>query len=150
MPEDRDALIAHYHATRRDLMTALDGLDDAAMLDATIDGWSVTDHLAHLALWADIRAGEVTRISAGYESAYRLTPEQDDAFNAIAHEARRGWSPEQARWELEQARTRLLDALTRATPRGLQADRYGSAGLRSDHESEHAGWIRRWRSERGI
>lgn len=150
MPEDRDALIAHYHAMRRDLMTALDGLDDAAMVEPTIDGWSVTDHLLHLALWADIRASEVERISAGHESAYRLTPEQDAALNAIAYEARRGLSPVQARWELDTARVRLLDALTRASPRALEPERYGEAGLKSHHEAEHAGWIRRWRSERGI
>ncbi len=150
MPEDRDALIAHYHAMRRELMAAIDGLDDAALTDASLDGWSVTDHLSHLALWAGIRAEEVTRISAGHESAYRITPEQDAALNAIAYEARRGWSPAQARWELEQARARLLDALTHATPRGLEPERYGEAGLRSDHESQHAAWIRRWRDERGI
>ena len=50
MPEDRDALIAHYHATRRDLLAAIEGLDDDALIDASIDGWSVKDHLAHLAL----------------------------------------------------------------------------------------------------
>jgi len=148
--EDRDELIDHYHAMRRDLLAAVEGLEDTTLLDASIDGWSVKDHLAHLALWTDIRAAEVTRISAGHDSAYRLTPAQDDTFNVIAYEARREWSLAQARWELEQARAKLLDALTHATPRGLDASHYGSAGLRSHHESEHAAWIRRWRTEHGI
>ena len=150
MTEDRDALLQHYHAMRRELMTAVEGLSDDAMVETTIDGWSVKDHLAHLALWTDARAAEAARISAGHESAFRLTPEQEAAFSAIAYEARRDLSITQARWELETARGRLLDAITNATPRGLDPSLYGEAGLRSSHEAQHAAWIRRWRAERGI
>jgi hypothetical protein len=120
------------------------------MSEPSLDGWSVKDHLAHLALWDDIRAGEVTRISAGHDSAWRMTGGQDEAYNALAHDLRLSLSVEQARWELATSRQRLLDAIAQATERGLDPSLYGEAGLRSGHEAEHTGWIRRWRGEKGV
>lgn len=148
--EDRDDLLRRYRESRVRLLAAIDGLTDEQMSDTSIDGWSVNDHLAHLALWDDMRAGEVERITAGHESAWKMTDEQDEAHNAVGYELRRGMSPAQARWELETSRRKLLDAITAATPRALDASRYGAAGLRSDHEDQHAGWIERWRQERGF
>ncbi|MQC47768.1 MAG: hypothetical protein DWG77_01605 [Chloroflexi bacterium] len=149
MPEDRDALVAHYRQMQDDVRDAIDGLTNEQMTEATIDGGSVKDHLAHLALWHEIRASEVTRISSGYESAWRLTDAQTEAFNATMYELRRDFSLSQAKWELTQARERLFAALAQANVRGLNGALYGEAGLRSEHEAEHAGWIRRWRAERG-
>jgi hypothetical protein len=108
----------------------------------------VKDHLVHLALWDDVRASEVTRISAGYESAWRMSGGQDEAYNALGHGLRVGLSLEQARWELATSRERLLEAIASATEAGLDGARYGEAGLRSTHEAEHTGWIKRWRGER--
>jgi hypothetical protein len=150
MAEDRDDLLALYLRTAQEVDDAVAGLTDEQLTDPSLDGWSVKDHLAHLALWHAIRADEVTRISAGYDSAWRMTHEQDDAFNQMSHELRVGLPLEQVRWELDTARQRLIDAIANATPEGLDASRYGEAGLRSLHESEHAGWIRRWREQRGI
>ena len=150
MAEDRDALLQHYRQAREGLLAAIHGLSDELMTDPSLDGWSVKDHLAHLALWDDIRAGEVARISAGHDSAWRMTPDQDEAFNALGHALRLALPLDQVRWELATSRQRLLDAISSATPRGLDASRYGEAGLRSSHEAEHAGWIRRWREDRGI
>ena len=56
---------------------------------------------------------------------------------------------DQVRWELDRAHRRLMDALAGATETGLDASRYGEAGLRSGHAREHAGWIRDWRAARG-
>src|SRR5687767_12754003 len=103
------------------------------MAEPSLDGWSVKDHLAHLALWDDIRASEVERISAGHESAWRMTGDQDEAYNAMSHALRAGLSLAQARWELTTSRQRLLDAIAAASPRGLDGSLYGEAGLRSGH-----------------
>lgn len=73
MPNDRDALLDHYRKTRADLLAAIDGLGDEAMSEPSLDGWSVKDHLLHLASWDDIRAQEVARISAGHDSAWRMS-----------------------------------------------------------------------------
>src|SRR5919206_2147373 len=150
MAEDRDALLHHYRQMREELLTAIDGLSDELLTEPSLDGWSVKDHLAHIALWDDLRAGEVARISAGYDSAWRMTDDQAEAYNALGHPLRRALSPDQVRWELATSRQRLLDAISAATPRGLDGSLYGEAGLRSDHEAAHAGWIKRWRGERGI
>ena len=149
MAEDREDLLRHYRVSRVMMLAALDGLTDEQMSETTIDGWAVKDHLAHLALWDDIRAAEVARISAGFESAWKMTGNQDEEHNATGYELRRSMSAAQARWELDQSRRRLLDAITAATPEALDQSRYGAAGLRSQHEDQHAGWIARWRSEKG-
>lgn len=150
MDEDKDALLEHYRRMRDDLLAAIRGLSDDLMTEPSLDGWSVKDHLAHLALWDDIRADEVARISAGHDSAWRMTDEQDAAYNALGYTLRLPLSLEQVRWELATSRRRLLEAIASATPRGLDASRYGEAGLHSTHETQHAGWIRRWREERGV
>lgn len=149
MAEDRAALSEHYRAMRRELASAFAGLSDAQLLDASLDGWSVVDHLAHIAMWDEIRAAEVRRISAGQGSAWRMSGDQDNVFNELSYELRRQFTVEQARWELQQTETALLDALAAATDRGLDASLYGEAGLISHHATEHAGWIRRWRNEKG-
>src|SRR5712692_5361969 len=150
MAEDRDALLQHYRQMREDLLSAIHGLSDALMTEPSLDGWSVKDHLAHLALWDDLRASEVARISAGHDSAWRMTGEQDAAYNAVGYALRLPLSLDQVRWELATSGQRLLDAIASATPRGLDGSLYGEAGLRSEHEAAHTGWIRRWRGERGI
>jgi uncharacterized damage-inducible protein DinB len=134
---------------RSELLSAIEGLSDDLMSEPSLDGWSVKDHLAHLALWDDIRAREVARISAGHDSAWRMSGEQDAAYNALGHVLRRALSLDQVRWELATSRQRLVDAISSATQRGLDGSRYGEAGLRSTHEAAHMEWIRRWRDLKG-
>ena len=150
MAEDREELLRRYRESRAKLLAAIESLTDEQMSEPSLDGWAVKDHLAHIALWDDIRADDVERISAGFESAWKMTDDQNDAHNATGYELRRSMSAAQARWELENSRRKLLDAITAATPAALDPTRYGGADLRSDHEDEHAGWIARWRGEKGI
>lgn len=150
MSEDRDALLHHYRRSREELLSAIDGLSDELMTEASLDGWSVKDHLAHIAVWDDLRVAEVVRISAGHDSAWRMTDEQGDAYNVLAYDLRRALSLEQVRWELAASRQRLLDAISSATARGLDGSLYGDAALRSSHESTHVPWIKRWRQEKGV
>jgi uncharacterized damage-inducible protein DinB len=147
MPEDKQSLLDHYRTTRDALLAAIDGLTDAQFTDRTLDGWSVKDHLAHIATWDDVRASEVERISAGHATAWPLG-EPADSYNPIAYELRKDLSVAQVRWELDTTRRKLLDAIAAATPRGLDQSLYGDAGLLSHHEELHTGWIRRWRAER--
>ncbi|MEZ4554469.1 MAG: DinB family protein [Dehalococcoidia bacterium] len=149
MTDHRAELTGHYRAMRQELLDAIDGLSDEQLLDPSLDGWSVRDHLVHLAMWDEIRASEVARISAGYESAWRMTEEDDATFNAIGHRSRSVMPVAQARWELDTSHQRLIEAIEGATPRALDASLYGEAGLRSRHGAEHASWIRRWRAEHG-
>ena len=150
MAQDKEQLLKHYQGTRAELLEAIEGLGDELMTERTLDGWSVKDHLAHLAVWDEIRAVEVSRISAGHDSAWRMTGEQDEAYNALTYDLRRDLSLEQVRWELETSRQKLLDAIASASPRALDGSLYGEAGLISGHEAQHTGWIRRWRGEKGV
>jgi hypothetical protein len=150
MPEDKQALIQHFGDMRRDLLAAIEGLTDDQLTEPTLDGWSVKDHLAHLALWDDLRAGEVTRISAGFDSAWRMTDGQADIYSDLAYRLCRDLSLAQVRWELDTSHQRLLDALSAASNRGLDASLYGEAALPSTHEAQHTAWMTSWRSEQGI
>ncbi len=150
MTEDKEGLLQHYLQTREELLSSIEGVRDTLLTEPSLDGWSVKDHLAHVALWDDIRAGEVVRISTGHESAWRMTNEQDEAYNALAHDLRLSLSLNQVRWELETSRQRLLTAISSGTARGLDGSLYGEAGLRSLHEAVHTRWIKRWRGEKGV
>jgi uncharacterized damage-inducible protein DinB len=119
MPEDREALLQHYRETRKDLLVAIDGLSDDQLSERSLDGWSVKDHLAHLALWDDVRAQEVERISAGQATAWQMSGEQDALYNALGYDMRANLTPAQVRWELERSRPRLLEAIAAASDRGL-------------------------------
>lgn len=149
MAEDREDLLRHYRESRARLLAAIDGLTDEQMSEHSLDGWAVKDHLAHLAVWDDMRAAEVERIAAGHASAWTMTDKQDEDLNAMTYEMRRGLSAAQARWELDNSRRRLLDAIAAAPPDALDPSRYGTAPLRGDHEGQHTAWIERWRGERG-
>jgi uncharacterized damage-inducible protein DinB len=150
MAEDKEELLQHYRRGRDELLSAIDGLSDEQMSEPSLDGWSVKDHLAHVALWDDLRAMEVERVSAGHEAAWKFSDAGDDAFNDVGYELRRDMSAAQARWELERSSRRLLDAISEAKPRALDGSLYGSAALRTSHQLDHAGWIKRWRTDKAI
>ncbi len=149
MAEDRNELLQHYRQMRAELLTAIEGLDDEVLTEPSLDGWSVKDHLAHIALWDDLRASDVIRISAGYDSAWRMSGEQDAVYSALGHDLRQGLTLDQIRWELMTSHQRLLDAIASASARGLDASLYGEAALRSTHEAVHTTWIMRWRRGNG-
>jgi uncharacterized damage-inducible protein DinB len=150
MSEDREALLHHYRTMRAELLAAVDGLSDESMSEPSLDGWSVKDHLGHLALWDEMRAREFERISAGHDSACKMNGEQDAAYTAMGYDLRRGLSLAQVRWEFETSRQKLLDAIAAATTRGLDGSLYGEAPVRSTHEAQHAGWIKEWRAKKGM
>ena len=150
MSETREVLLKHYREIWDDLRVAIDGLSDEQLSDPSLDGWSVKDHLAHMALWDDVRASEIARISAGHDSVWRMAEGEDDIYNALSYELRRSMTAVQVRWEVETSRQKVLDVIATATPRGLDGSLYGEAGLRSSHAAAHAGWIKRWRGEQGI
>ncbi len=149
MSETRQSLLQHFEQSRSALLAALEGLTEAQMLEPTLDGWSVKDHLAHLAFWDDLRADEVIRLSAGFESTLRMSHEQDELANRLAYDLRTPLSLAQARWELDHSYARLVTALLSTTGRALDPGAYGEAGILSRHGFEHADYIRQWRSRLG-
>jgi hypothetical protein len=150
LQSNRDELLEHYRQSIDELKAAIADLSEAQMVEPSIDGWSVKDNLAHVAFWHNLRAEEIGRISAGYATTWRISGEEDERLNNIVHSARRDLPLDQAMWELDNSRQRLLHALAYATDRGLDPTLYGEAGLRSNHELEHARYIREWRQKQGI
>ncbi len=150
MTETRESLLRHYEQVRGELLDSMRGLSDAQMMETTLDGWSVKDNLAHLAFWDDLRADEVVRISAGFESALKMSEQQDADAGRVAYELRLGLSLAQALWELHHSRERLLGAIAAAPERALDPGLYGEAGLHSSHDALHADYIRNWRRRLGI
>ena len=148
--EDKDTLLRSYRDARRAMLAVIDGLSDEQLTERTLDGWSVKDHLAHLATWDYVRAEEVARISAGYASAWQLDDAQDEAFNEMTYALHTELSVDQVKWELATSREKLLSAIAAATPRGLDASLYATSSLVSTHEQEHTEWLKRWRAERGF
>jgi hypothetical protein len=149
MTETRESLLEHFRHVRAELMASIEGLSDARMVETTVDGWSVKDNLAHIACWDDLRADEITRMSAGHASALHMTPEQNDVFNDMMYQLRRGWSLPQTLWELQHSRQRLLDAIAAADSRAFDPSLYGEAGLRSTHDAQHAEYVTNWRLRMG-
>ena len=140
-------LRAHYERVRAELLAAIDGLDDDALTEPTIDGWSVKDHMAHLSIWDEIRHAEIQRISEGGVSMWpMMTEEQVETFNTLVTDLRRARSLADVEAEFHASRRRVLDAISAATDAGLEDSCYGEAGLRSTHDLAHADMIRRWRA----
>lgn len=149
LQETRDEIIQHLLGIRAGFLAAVDGLSEAQMTEPTIDGWSVKDHLMHLAFWHELRASEIVRVSAGYEHAWPLSVDSQ-AVNDIVQPARSKLSLEQARWEYEAALHRVLGSIATANERALTQAYYGEVGLRPTHDLAHADFIRKWGQERGI
>jgi uncharacterized damage-inducible protein DinB len=145
----KEELRDHYRAVRQVLMAAIEGLSEAEMLEPSLDGWSVKDHLAHLSAWDEVRVMEIDRISAGRRSVWPImTREQVDAFNDLTVEVRRPLSVEEVIREMTASREGVIAAIERASERALDSSRYGEAGLRSIHDLDHAETIRQWREQR--
>ncbi len=149
--EKREELYAHYRTTRVAFEAAIEGLTEAQMIDPSIDGWSVKDHLAHLTIWDELRCREIERISGG--GHYAWAPFDDDqleAFNSSTVPARRAMPFEQVVAEFHASRQRVFDAIAQATEHGLDESNYGEAALKTSHDLKHAEYILNWRARLGI
>ena len=123
MPEEKDALLAHYRQMREELLSAIDGLSDALMTETSIDGWSVKDHLAHVAFWDDVNSWIDIRL--------RSLTDQKVTIPALEMEIDFA--------ESEEMRTEISSKFTREQLEAL----YGEAGLElvelwTDPESQFA------------
>src|SRR5690606_20512970 len=108
MTEDRDALIEHYRSSREEVLAAIEGLTEEQLLERSHNGWCVKDHMAHLAFWDEVRVSEVTPLSAGFDSAWRLPLEDDEALTALVTAARWDLPLAQVEWEFAESRRRLV------------------------------------------
>ena len=89
-PKNKAELMERIHRTRSELEAAIDGASEARLTTpGGADGWSIKDHLAHVATWEKsllaLLEGRSRPAAVGVDAAtYAAT--DTDGLNAIIHE----------------------------------------------------------------
>ncbi|MBJ7597511.1 MAG: hypothetical protein DLM67_02360 [Candidatus Nephthysia bennettiae] len=136
------------------------GLDSDRLQTPVSDGWTVKDHLIHLAAWEDsLLALLESRDRAAAMGAPGLEEAGTDAINAAVHVQHRDDAPEEAVSGFRESHRRLLDRLGQLSDEDLsrpysyyQPDADGPeepspvsgwiAGNTFEHYEEHLAYIR--------
>ncbi len=162
LPKDKAALLARIEAARTALDRSISQLNDAQLVAAGgDDGWSVKDHVAHLATWeagiAALLQHRPRYAAMGVDEATYLDSDAD-ALNAIFYEQKKRRSLADVLSFFRDAQHQLLGALATLTDADLfltyshyQPDEPGEdsgepilrwiAGNSYDHYAEHQEWI---------
>ena len=155
-------LLTTVEESWRQLDAALDGLDEAAMVEpGVVEAWSVKDLLGHVTAWDQMALGHVERWRRGEQPPAAFSV---DDYNAREAARRRDWSPATVREEAAETRQQLRSTLAAVTddewsavvgegdqqgPLGdwIGGPLAGSTGP-GTHAAEHAEHIRAWRAAR--
>jgi len=167
----KQGLLADIERAWLALHAALGRLSEEQLSDARdAAGWSVKDHVAHLAAWERSAAyflrGRPRHEGLGVEERAYLGGKDDD-INAVIYERTQGLAPAEALAELEDAHRELLAALEplsdddlRKTYRHYLPDEPGEGdgplalsvvyGNSAEHYTEHLGWIQTLVGKAGV
>lgn len=164
MTDDHDEITISNLLSRMDagwdeLQAFIKPLSEEAMtVSVDAAGWTVKDHLIHLAIWEGSMIALLNH-QPRYEALgvdYDLFVSGDhDAVNAIIQQQHKDKSPEQVLAELEQTHTRMLQKIQSLTDADIalpyqhyapDADRdapvvYWIVGNTSEHYAEHTPWM---------
>ncbi|MEX1252866.1 MAG: ClbS/DfsB family four-helix bundle protein [Dehalococcoidia bacterium] len=159
LPQDKTALIERIEAARAALDETISRLTDAQLVaPGPYEGWSVKDHLAHLAAWERGIAALLRRRpryeAMGVDERTYLTA-GTDGINAAVHEHGKDLSLADVLAEFRQTQQDLLAALTDAdlfkTYSHYQPNEPGKdsgapivkwiAGNTYEHYAEHVAWL---------
>ncbi|HLZ69600.1 MAG TPA: maleylpyruvate isomerase N-terminal domain-containing protein [Dehalococcoidia bacterium] len=152
-PESKDALLNRIRAARSALDADLAGVPDARLAATGADGWSLKDHLAHIAAWervliALLRGAPEHEAFAINQSA--LATLDTDGVNAILRERGAALPPDAVRAEFHAAHAAVLAEVQEmpesALVAPLAADDPRSrvqkiAGDTYLHYDDHRAWI---------
>lgn len=155
-PDTKAALLARIRADRAALEATLARLDEAALTRPAADGWSIKDHLFHIAAWlAKTMAGLQDRPGQDALGVPNTVFDagDDDSVNVLLQQ--HGQSRPLAE-VLSQFRTTHVDALrfletlpearlntpyNPADPSDTRRAIDAIAGNTYEHDEEHRGWI---------
>ncbi len=149
----RTSLLALLDNARQELLTSFQGLAEEQMETPALDGWSVKDMLAHVAMWDEMELPDMRRAARGrarvldaLDDAYQLV----DRWNDIQFALRKTLPLEQVLAELDEARHEIMRFLASVAEEHLTSGFVPAAcAIQADHDREHAGHIRAWREKQG-
>lgn len=157
-PSDKAELIRRIQAARTELEDFLSKQEPEALaLPGPDGGWSVLDHLVHLAEWR-WKLLALIQGRAGYQGL-RIDPQTYqtaglDAVNAILYQRNQGRPGEEKLAEFHKAHAAVLEAIDRLAEADLRRpydltdptdERIlldGIIGNTYEHDLEHLGWIK--------
>jgi hypothetical protein len=141
----------------RDRVTeAIAGLSEEQISRREIDGWSVKDHLAHMAFWHEMRFFELSRIARGGNAGFPATDVVDgvdpiDELNERFAVNRRSLPLAQVLADLDFAREMVRQAIANCPEDRLDLRFFEEIGPNgAGHDSDHAEMITAWRKREGI
>lgn len=161
-PITMDELLGRIERARKALVETIADLHEGQLEASKEGGWTVTDHLLHLAVWekgvADFLLGRPRAAGMGLsEEAWQLSM---DEVNERIYEQNRGLSAAQARQKLDEAHETMLEALSGLSDEDLRRPHahflpHGEEGVATErlvletivantyeHYDEHAQYIR--------
>lgn len=159
-PKNKAELLARIHGARAELEGLIGGLDEARLTAPGPEGWSIKDHLAHLALWRlsllALLEGQDRDAALGLGGAAGAI-EDIDARNAILYERNKDRSLPQTLADFRGTHHLVLARLDGMTDEDLfrpyshyqphdppyNADPVIGwiVGNTCGHDDEHRGWI---------
>lgn len=165
MNESKDELLARIDASWRELTDVIDGLDTAALTAVSGDGWSVKDHLAHVATWERSAVALLRGQDRAAEIGIADLPDDatEEAINEAIRRQHRDEPADEVLRLLHGTHADLLAVLAPMSDADLQRPysdyQPGVSGPNSDvpvvrwvvgntidHFGEHVAWIRELRA----
>ncbi len=161
LPRDKTELMERIHGSRAELERLVNRLDAEQATAPGSDGWSVKDHLAHVAMWEQsllaLLEGRSRSAAIGVDQGTYETTDTD-GLNAILHERCKALSLADALSLFRRSHEQVLAVLASMSDEDLfrpyshyqpgdpphNADPVVGwvAGNTFDHYAEHIGWIR--------
>jgi hypothetical protein len=155
-PHDKASLLARIRAARAALEQALDRLDEAALTRPGPDGWSIKDHLFHIAAWLR-KTTAVLHGKPGHEAMQvpfaLYNAGDEDGINALLQQHSEPLSLAEVLADFRASHATIL-AYIEGQPEARLSATYNPndpddhrrvieaiAGNTYEHDEEHLGWI---------
>jgi uncharacterized damage-inducible protein DinB len=155
---DPKAINAKLHQNQADFWSALEGLEEAALVDKrAVDGWSLKDVVGHIAAWEELMIQAAYHIYDPSRPAAALFGEDIESMNAIMAAKREANSWQTERQALQDTQAAMNEFLAKLLPgdyrlrgpypwpddQGTLAELITHA---AEHYDDHRPDIERWRN----
>ncbi|MER3398791.1 MAG: hypothetical protein C4316_09755 [Chloroflexota bacterium] len=158
----RDELIQHISREYERLKRLLAGVEPEQLAaEPVLNGWTVKDILAHLAVWQSITVTNLFRLERGQPLLYvNLDPKKVDELNARFYQELKDWPPERVLGDLEGSYRQLINRISLLSEEELNDPRHFKqlrgrplwqliAANTYEHYAEHLPVLEAWRQRLG-